>query len=843
MVNIMYRGGKRNKSKKAAGFRRADGSAGSITIMVTLILIPTLVVNGFFVDLARLKLWGNQAVMTADNYGEGVLTIYDNLLKELYGLFAVSQSSEGEEALNSLDQYIKSSFDPNSRTISWDHLALSKTSYSGFMPYKSADIELSWEAEQSANLGDNSVLITQIGDFMRFRIVQALSGSGETILSAIEALENTASNAKALEAKTDLDDAIEDLFEKVEGFYKGATQVKQYTTFLDALNKARKAAYEEIEKIGNSDSLKLYREYTDKKSSIDAAVKHQNNLKKGESLSQEELDLIALKERYDADEGARKNVLEKKFVEAYTKYSEKMTSDPIDFDNFEKTVGALEVIAEQIEKEYEEVQKYIKKLEDTLANETVSEELKDGLEDDIKNVKKVIPDADEGAKPYYDLVDEAKGDGDKKLNFTFNTNAKETAQKTLADMKNKSLAYIKGETVSSTLIGAIDTGRYNNFMFDTDCAKLYNDLKTLFGTTGGDADKYKTKKKDAKKMTTAAGDTLKESESSDARDIPASFSMGDDNTDFLDKLSIKRLISTAADAFDVGSISEGGNKALLNFYTVAYDFSMFSSRVTNLDTDDGSSNEEEKEVETSLTGYELSKKINYLYKAELEYIFGGHKSSSANLSDVRNKIIAFRVMCNYASTYSISEVNKAIKAVGQAASAINPVLGIAVVAALRLAVTSVESIADWDELKKGESVNVFKTKLSHMTAYDKIKDLIESDSSSGKRESSGLQLNYQQYLVALVMFMTPGSDIASRTGDLIELNVNTVQQKIGETGKLSELKFKMNKAVTAVKATCSVQLDFVIMPKDMAKLFLGDEYDSLENYMKNRYTFHVSRSY
>ncbi len=846
MVSIMSFGGKR-KHKRTVGLRKSDGSAGSITIMVTLILIPTMVVNGFFVDLARLKLWGNQAVMTADNYGEGVLTIYDNLLKELYGLFAVSQSEDGRKALDSLDEYIKSSFDPNSSTISWDHVALKNKSYSGFMPYSSADIELSWEAEKSANLGNRSVLTTQIGDFMRFRIVQAMSGSAESVLSAVDALKNTAANSKALEAKSDLDDEVEELLEAVEGFYNAATVAKQYPNFLDALNKARKSAYDQIETIGNSESLKLYREYTDNESAIKAAEKHQKNLKKGESLSQEEKDLLALKARYDADPDARKNVLEKKFVEAYTVYKEKTDVEPIDFGNFEKISSALYSLADNIEKKYKSVKEHLQKLEDTLANESVSEELKDGLNEDIETIKKVIPDSEEGAKPYYELADEFKGGGSKGLNFTFNNEAESTAQKTYEDMKNKSAAYIKGEAVSSVLVGAINSERYNNFMFDTDCAKLYNDLKSLFGTSGGDGEKYEKKKKAAKKATSNANKALSESEKSEARDIPKSFSMGDDGGSVFDNLTIKRLISTAADAFDAGSFVEGGNKAILNFYTVAYDFSMFSSRMTNVepksdDQNSNSSSSEEKTVATSLTGYELSKKINYLYKAELEYIFGGHKSSVGNLNEVRNKIIAFRVICNYSATYTISEVNKAIKAIGSAASAVNPLLGIAVVAALRIAVTAVESIADWNELKDGESVNVFKTKLEHMTAYDQIKDLIESKSSAGKKEAS-FQLNYQQYLIALIIFLTPGSDIASRTGDLIELNVNTVQQGIGETGKLSELKFKMSSAVTAVKTTCAVQLDFVVMPKDMAKIFLGDDYDSLEGYMKNQYVFHVSRSY
>ena len=48
-------------------------SKGSITVLVTLILVPTIFFTGFLTDLSRLKLCGNQAAMAADNYGETVL--------------------------------------------------------------------------------------------------------------------------------------------------------------------------------------------------------------------------------------------------------------------------------------------------------------------------------------------------------------------------------------------------------------------------------------------------------------------------------------------------------------------------------------------------------------------------------------------------------------------------------------------------------------------------------------------------------------------------------------------------------------------------------------------------
>ena len=138
-------------------------SRGSITVLVTLLLVPTIFFTSFLVDLARLKLYGNQAVMTADNYGEAVLTQYDNLLKELYGLFAVTQDEKAVKALDELQEYIKSSFDPSKNTVSWEHLQpVLGTSYEGFMPYAAAEVSLETDWVDSANLGNEAVFATQI---------------------------------------------------------------------------------------------------------------------------------------------------------------------------------------------------------------------------------------------------------------------------------------------------------------------------------------------------------------------------------------------------------------------------------------------------------------------------------------------------------------------------------------------------------------------------------------------------------------------------------------------------------------------------------------------------------
>ena len=78
---------------------------GVITAFVTMIMVPVVVFTGIFVDISRFKFCSSQAIMAADAYAEGVLGTYDNVLKELYGLFSITQDEEALEAIEDIENY------------------------------------------------------------------------------------------------------------------------------------------------------------------------------------------------------------------------------------------------------------------------------------------------------------------------------------------------------------------------------------------------------------------------------------------------------------------------------------------------------------------------------------------------------------------------------------------------------------------------------------------------------------------------------------------------------------------------------------------------------------------
>ena len=68
---------------------------GAVTVMVTLLLIPAILVSGTGVDLARI--YAARSVVQDANQlaANSVLASYDALLQDLYGLFGVMEENLG----------------------------------------------------------------------------------------------------------------------------------------------------------------------------------------------------------------------------------------------------------------------------------------------------------------------------------------------------------------------------------------------------------------------------------------------------------------------------------------------------------------------------------------------------------------------------------------------------------------------------------------------------------------------------------------------------------------------------------------------------------------------------
>ncbi|MGN0408053.1 MAG: DUF5702 domain-containing protein [Bacteroides sp.] len=810
---------------------------GSITVLVVLILVPTIFFNGFLVDLARIKLYSNQAVMTADNYGETVLSYYDNVLKELYGLFAVTQDDDALKALNELDKYVKASFNPESDQIGWEYFkAFQKDSYNGFMPYKNASVQLSYEAVAGANLGNEDVLATQIGDFMKFRIVQALPDDGvsDKILKAVDTVKNINNNADAINKKNDLDDTAGELMELAGEYYDILKRFKEYPAYIDSVQSAFDKVNKDFGDIADSAAYKHYYEYNKNLDEIKAAILRKNSLKDDEELSDTEKKYIKMYDDYQDDSEAREGKLRTKFNDAIDDYKDSWDSDTIDFDSYDKWSDKLTDKAEKIEKKIDTLKQQRDSLQKVLDGGNVSSELKNGMTEELKMLDSLFKDGNSySADSYKKMASEIAS------RKTQNTKYKQLAENKESVLRNWRNSYINLTEPSDMPVGNFNKEDWKDPVTGSE---LYNMLQKCFEEENSNAvKKAKSKKKEANKELENAQKSLSEDEQTQARDIPAQFGMGSDGG--AGSFTLIKMIKDAASYFEHGSLAEAGNEMLLKFYVAEYDFGMFSTRVTNVkEKTEAEESGRQAELKKSFTGYEMASDINYLYGAEIEYLYGGHNSSKDNLKEARNKILAFRGVVNYASTYAIKSIDSTIRAISEAAAVINPALGLAVSGALRLAVAGIETAADWSELMKGEGVVLIKTEMDDLSSKNVVMSLVGCEDNG--KTSDAFKLDYEQYLMVMLMFMTTSDELVQRTGNLITLNVNTVRQEKGKTGTLDKLEFKASDAVTAVNATCAVHLDFVVMPQGFAKQTVsGDTYAALEEFQKNTYRFTVTRGY
>ena len=932
---------------------------GTITVFVTLIMVPTIFFMSFMVDLARIKLVNNQAVMTADNYGQTVLTYYDNVLKELYGLFSVTQNTEALAELDKISDYMKTSFDPDMNAVTFQHFRETQTyinshfgagSDSGFAPYRNADVTLEKSFVDGANLGTPQVFCTQVGDFMKFRIAQCLADNDdiEKLINTIETVQNLEETGEVIKKRNEIGEALDQLFfdlsnyyNTLEAFYKyksehlnaytnamtdfqkgyedllDSDKYAKYKTMLDYAkenNKSFSDALEECKDAKDKEEDEYYKDYEEALEEYNQAVEDAGGSTEGltEPDKPDGYDeyIYALYIYDEWDGGYDEDGLKKAYYELVVKIFNCYLSHvdfKYDVGNLDKSdikeyclflpVHGITIEGDgsvstpitkyltdsydDVKQDYDDIVKLKDEIDEMLKSDSIDVDIKEGIKKDLERVEEIgeligvykdINDyiTTDNSKQNQDIVEafwalmhNLTGQyGSQSSLFNVDYISEEsglypsvkdcTADKAMSCKINDHQVISIATTVNGNPGSLADLrGCINSYkpFYDksVDYKNAFNTLKSYFDSANGNnKDKYEEIKNDAKSITE---DLNVKDDPTDARNIPDAFGYGKNGGG--GGFDFGKLMETATSLFSAGGFEQTFEKLFLKFYLVEYDFHMFSDRITPVKKDDDG---HEVTVE-SLTGYEMSRRINYLYGAELEYILNGDNSSQNNLNSARDKILAFRAVMNFAATYQIESINQSINVISDAAAAFFPPLGIVVNGLLRLAVAGVETYYDWEELKKGNDVFVIKDDIRKLTFINQeggpaaaIRGLFgkggESFSKGGSGEPEGLKLDYDNYLMIIMLFLTSMDDVTQRSANLIELNVNNVEQAIPADKELSELTFHMSDAHTAVNTSCTVHIDFLVIPMGFAKDTVDDDtYSELTEFENNLFKYTVTRGY
>lgn len=829
---------KRKRSRKRKGY----GNHGIITVFVTLIMVPVVAITGIMVDVTRLKMYSSQAVMVADSYGEAVLSEYDNILKELYGLFSVTQNEEGLAAIEELNKYMQYSFNPDG-----DSKGLT-----GFMPYSRADVQLSYEKVEGATLQNNNVLATQVADFMKFRVVEEL-GEDFGLLSALEQVQSCEKDMAAVEARNNLtNDGLEALT-KINEYYEQLKNLDAYVSFIDGRKSAFDGYSKELNDIAKSSEYEDYCYYLEHKDEINAAFEHAASIEAAKAaadpstpvtdeLSSQEEELIERFEDFDADayiSGIRTQIEEK---EENAKDHE---SEPIDFDNTGETIDEIGTKADELE---EVLNALIEKLD--VLNQKLSEcseDIRAKIEEEIAELEQIMEHAPK-FKETYQFIEEINQDKEK------NNENKEKLEEELEKLDPVKEDILSGEWIPNEKVEP-EKIEFEWYDFKDDEEEFYEFLKSMCeakSTAGEDsADAQIERANGARENATNELNEMEgEEEDVQLRDISdalaAELRVGETSG-----YPVPGLLSFFSNGMSFEALGESGTVILDKFLLSVYDFGMFSCRVTGVEPPDnfeeggGTHGDSFGEyADYSLTKIKMSGDINYLYGAELEYLFGGHKESKTNLNEVRNIICGVRMSMNYISTYRISEVNNIINTIADAAmdaaaatgvgAPFAPLIRVAVSGALRLAFATIETVMDWKMLMERESVIFLKSKIGDLSSKEKIQELLGINVGGDKSDS--LELSYENYLYIMLSLFVNYNTLLQRTSDLITLNVNQAARQDKSSELSVPLDFKMEDTVTAVKSTCKVKMDFVVVPDNIMKMYIeGTKTDSIIEILENKY--------
>ena len=177
-------------------------------MMVTLLLIPAILVTGTGVDIARI-LAARSIVQDANQLAaNAVLTEYDALLQDLYGLFGVMRTDHDFASM--VDDYLQFAI-LGDDGVNWG--------MGTFQVFYGAELDTSGVTPAyGKNLANAEVLRRQIEEYAKFRSPAIVV---EEILDRLDTFEKVREDAKVIQTKLDVDDQVEEVDEVYREIYDG----------------------------------------------------------------------------------------------------------------------------------------------------------------------------------------------------------------------------------------------------------------------------------------------------------------------------------------------------------------------------------------------------------------------------------------------------------------------------------------------------------------------------------------------------------------------------------------------------------------------------------------------
>lgn len=223
-------------------FIRPDGSHGSVTVFLTMILLPMLLLMITLTDYAKITVAKNQVSDAGELAANAGLSYYDEYLKDMYGLFAVSKDTA--ELQEHLEDYFTATLEgagveENSTFLKdlkdiFSAAESTEDTYLGLIQLEKQSFSV--EEMKGANLTNASLLNNQIMDYMQYRGPLVIAGG---ILDKINAFKDLKQETKVSQDKIKYEKNLSDIEKLCETAYK---KINLYNDTLDAISQEQLSA-------------------------------------------------------------------------------------------------------------------------------------------------------------------------------------------------------------------------------------------------------------------------------------------------------------------------------------------------------------------------------------------------------------------------------------------------------------------------------------------------------------------------------------------------------------------------------------------------------------------------
>lgn len=845
---------------------------GAVTVIVTLLLIPAVLISGTGVDLTRAYAAKSIAQDANQLAANSLLASYDAMLQDLYGLFGMMQKDP--EFKGMVEHYVDISLNGDGQEKGMGTFQLF---------YGSGVTVGDPEPAKEKNLHDPEVLRRQIEEYAKYRAPVIIV---EEVIQALDAFEKIKKDADIVKQKMDIDEKVEE----IDKIYK-----KIYEC-INAVNKAGKredSAYESINSFicGKAGTLM----------DIEASIHY---MAEQREAYHKEMDPNKQADRETAYNGFRDNVTA--LINGGTVYGGWMMGDYDENGEYQKgywmdsfrTAGlkssigksksdlknyisgknnsleALRSLCEEADSAKQELSRMVDRLESDLNKGECSEQLRKGMTDKDSKTGKSTLDTYRDLLQYnltamadamiaqdkpqiQDNINQLENDigyGNLDLGYAFYSTFEDLPDKlgksqiTYDIQQQLKLDEHAGDDLAMLImVTPIQYSTLGTFVIfqdiNAETGAFYTLLHELYGgTDNNDKDSYEGA---LKTLIRSIQKSLKDiflyepegayvftnkgatSDNGNLTDV------GSDYIEDKDWGNDPGVINDAMSDSILTRIASGLKDAVDQVLLVTYDSEMFSCYSTGKG-EECKGEDGQKIAEINMNGIPLGIDVNYYYQSEMEYLFHGNRADAIkNLKAVAGLLFLVRFVFNYVASFSIKSVRETVAAIKGTLSWAGP---FAIVAGelARLALALGESALDVGRLKGGSKVSLFKQG-DHKTDTDNgwrfsiqgmtasaIKKATLTITEEADDDSNGMR--YKDYM-RLFLLLTDGDALADRTANLIEMNVTNKKQGIGGKGDrkareqaMSEAElFKMADAVTDFSLTTTLDLRMIFLSMPFAQ--------------------------